>query len=154
MSASLRTFAAACSVALFAGLTLAAQATPPQQQTRAVVPVRIGGCIERVAMPAGKPPVTSPVMYKLINTQPGRTDASGGDTTSRPPQPPAMLEPEYFLASVKPIDFSKYQNQRVEVTGVTSPTKAPEGAPDDLPRQTLTASAVQVTGTECRGGSQ
>ena len=27
-------------------------------------------------------------------------------------------------------------------------------APDDLPRQTLTASAVVVTGTECRGGSR
>ena len=153
MPASLRTFVVASAAMLLVNVTLTAQATPPQQ-TAAVVPVRIAGCIERVAMPAGKPPVTSPVLYKLINTQPGRTDATGGDTTSRPAQPPATLDPEYFLASVKPLDFAKYQNQRVEVTGITSPTKPLAGAPDDLPRQTLTASAVVVTGTECRGGSR
>lgn len=143
------TFAVLCASVIVSGAILSAQATPPQQ-TR-VVPVKIAGCVERVAPAPAGTPEKSPVLYKLINTQPGRAEVSGGDTTSRPPQPPAVLDPEYLLAAAKPIDFVKYQNQRVEVTGIASPTKAPAGAPADLPKQTLTVSAVQVTSTECRG---
>ena len=147
MAALLRTCAAAGAATLFAGATLVSQASTPQQ-TR-VVPVKIAGCVERV-MPATAP-ANAPALYKLINTQPGRAEVSGGDTTSRPPQPPAVLDPEYLLAAAKPIDFVKYQNQRVEVTGIASQTKPVAGAPPDLPKQTLTVSAVQVTSTECRG---
>ena len=149
MAALLRTCTAACIATLFSAVTLFSQATTPQQ-TR-VVPVKIAGCVERVAPAPAGTPEKSPVLYKLINTQPGRAEVSGGDTTSRPPQPPAVLDPEYLLAGAKPIDFVKYQNQRVEVTGIATPTKAPAGAPADLPKQTLTVSAVQVTSTECRG---
>ena len=147
MPALLRTCAAACVATLLAGLTVAAQNTTPQQSR--AVPVKIAGCVERL-LPAGSPPDT-PAMYKLINTQPGRTQVSGGDTTSRPPQPPAVLDPEYLLAGAKPIDFAKYQNQRVEVTGIATATKAPASTKAaDLPKQTLTVTDVQVTSTECR----
>ena len=148
MPAPLRNCAALCVAMLFATLTLTAQGTT-QQQTRAV-PVKIAGCVERL-LPAGSPPNT-PAMYKLINTQPGRAEVSGGDTTSRPPQPPAVLDPEYLLASAKPIDFAKYQNQRVEVTGIATATKAPasSGQMAGLPKQTLTITDVQVMATECK----
>ncbi len=149
MAALLRTCTIACIATLFSAVTLFSQATTPQQ-TR-VVPVKIAGCIERVAPAPGGATPTAPALYKLINTQPGRAEVGGGDTTSRPPQPPSVLDPEYLLAAAKPIDFVKYQNQRVEVTGIASPTKASAGAPADLPKQTLTVSAVQVTSTECRG---
>jgi hypothetical protein len=145
----LRTSAAACVAVLLSGVTLPAQ-DPAPQQTRAV-PVKIAGCVERL-MPAGTPP-SAPAMYKLINTQPGRAEVSGGDTTSRPPQPPAVLDPEYLLAGAKPIDFAKYQNQRVEVTGIATATKPGAAAQlPDVPKQTLTVSAVQVVGTECKQG--
>ncbi len=149
MAGLIRTCTAASVAMLFCGTALFSQATTPQQ-TRAV-PVKIAGCVERVAPAPAGAAANAPARYKLINTQPGRAEVSGGDTTSRPPQPPAVLDPEYLLVAAKPIDFVKYQNQRVEVTGIATPTKPAAGAPADLPKQTLTVSAVQVTSTECRG---
>ena len=148
MPAPLRPFVVACAAMLLASVTLTAQNTTPQQ-TRAV-PVKIAGCVERV-LPAGAPPNTA-AMYKLINTQPGRAEAGGGDTTSRPPQPPTVLDPEYMLASAKPMDFAKFQNQRVEVTGIATATRAPAsgGQMSELPKQTLTVTDLQVTSTECK----
>ena len=96
MPALLRTCAAACVATLLAGLTVAAQNTTPQQSR--AVPVKIAGCVERL-LPAGSPPDT-PAMYKLINTQPGRTQVSGGDTTSRPPNRRVARTSAHWAATV------------------------------------------------------
>lgn len=150
MSSPNRTFALTCAAAVIAAATVVAD-TPQAGQTRQTraVPVKIAGCIDRL-LPAGAPP-KAPELYKLINTQPGRTQVSGGDTTSRPPQPPVVLDAEYLLVGVKPMDFAKYQNQRVEVTGIAGMTQPPAGTKaGDLPKRTLTITDVQVLATECK----
>lgn len=164
MSCRVQTLAVACVVAVVSGPNLGARTTAlpgfadalaasastanaPTQEARAV-PVRIVGCVER--MPAGTDP-TRPVMFKLINTQAGPSVMRSGDTTSRPAQAPAVLDPEYLLAAAKPIEFAKHQNQRVEVTGITTRTNVPGANPAaQFPKQTLTVSDLRVIGTECK----
>ena len=148
MPSRLEVSALACVFGLAAALTV--DARPADLQDARALPVKIVGCVERV--PAGVS--SASVMFKLMNTQPGQATAAGGDTTSRPPQPPAVLDPEYLLAAAKPIEFAKYQNQRVEVTGVTTPTKAvASNSQAQLPKQTLTVSDLRVIGTECKSAT-
>ena len=102
-----------------ASATLAAmpQNPPPSMQKPTPAPVAVQGCVDR-AMPDG------PAMYILIDAQAGGSSPvmpAGRSETPPPPtaKAPATIEPRYWLTgATSTIDFSKHQNQRVEVVGM------------------------------------
>ena len=145
-------------VMIGASATLAAmpQNPTPSMQKPTPVPVSVQGCVDR-AMPDG------PAMYVLIDAQAGGASpvvAAGRAQTTPPPPPtpkaPATVEPRYWLTgATSTIDFSKHQNQRVEVVGLVMDVPAMKpGAkplPPDAPKATLQVTSIKMLSTECKG---
>jgi len=103
------------------------------------------GCVERMppATPATNP--TAPVVptFKIMDVQAGGTG-----------QKPATLAPEYLVVGPETIQFSKFQNQWVEVTGsITAAPAAPTPARGQrgAALSTFTVTALKVVATECKG---
>jgi len=139
-----------------ASATLAAmpQNPPPSMQKPTPAPVAVQGCVDR-AMPDG------PAMYILIDAQAGGSSPvmpAGRSETPPPPtaKAPATIEPRYWLTgATSTIDFSKHQNQRVEVVGLVMDVPAMKpGAkplPPDAPKATLQVTSIKMLSTECKG---
>jgi hypothetical protein len=139
-------------IAVAAAFVAGAVTTEPQRAlaqtprpTAAPVLVLLG-CVERVApaTPASNP--TAPVVptFKIMDVQPGGTG-----------QKPTTLATEYLVVGPETIQFSKFQNQWVEVTGsITAATSAP---PPPARGQrgsalsTFTVTALKVVANECKG---
>jgi hypothetical protein len=144
-------------VMIGASATLAAmpQNPPPSMQKPAPVPVAVQGCVDR-AMPDG------PAMYILTDAQAGGSSpvmpSGRGETPPPPPtaKAPISVEPRYWLTgATSMIDFSKHQNQRVEVVGLVMDVPAMKpGAkplPPDAPKATLQVTSIKTLSTECKG---
>ena len=140
-----------------ASATLAAAQNPPPQtpptQKPTVTPVTIQGCVDRAAPQA-------PATYLLIDAQAGGASpvapARGTPPVTTPPVPPkapAHVEPRYWLTTTTSLDFSKFQNQRVEVIGIVLDTPAKPITPPipDAPKATLQATSIKMLSTECKG---
>jgi hypothetical protein len=149
---SFRLVAAAAALALgvSAGVSAqtTAQATAQRQSTPAVFSVI--GCVERIA-PTPPPARTEQTpTYKLTDVQPGVVG-----------QKPVTVGSEYQLAGSAEIDFTKHQNQWVEVTGTLAAPAPPVvassgrgGGSAQKPASVLpifTVTAVKVVNTECKG---
>ena len=145
---------AAIAAALLATGALAQQrpATSPQQTSKPAV-VSLIGCVERVtAMPSARgttqPTPTVPA-YKLIDVQPG-----AGSTLTMKPDSEFLLTVSTSLTT--PLELGKFQNQRVEATGMISPqppetvTTRPAGQNPAAALQTFTTTSVKVVSTECK----
>ena len=135
-------------------------ATPAQQPASKPAVVSLIGCVERVATPTPTPPAAGTAQpasqrpaYKLIDVQPGPGTTTSWKTDSQ------------FLLSVSPtlttpIDFGKFQNQWVEVTGTMSPgpaakvtpqpTPTPKPTAEPAPLLTFTTASVKMISTECK----
>jgi hypothetical protein len=142
-----------------ASATLAAmpQNPTPAAQMPKPAPVAVQGCIDR-AMP------DAPAMYILIDAQAGGSSpvvpAARGGTPPPPPTvtptAPVTVEPRYWLSgATSTVDFSKYQNQRVEVVGLVmdAPAMKPGAKPlqPDAPKALLQVTSIKLLSTECKG---
>ena len=153
----LKTSLTAVVAALLATGPVAQQPSPtsPQQTASKAPVVSLIGCVERVAATPPVRGISQPApqapAYKLIDVQPGT-----GPTAD-------LRADSQFLLTVStplttPIDFGKFQNQRVEVTGTISlvpsatvnppPTARPTVETTPLP--TFATTAVKVVSTECK----
>ena len=128
----------------------------PQETASKPAVVSLIGCVERVtATPPARgttPPAPQVATYKLIDVQPG-----AGTTATLKPGSQFLLT--VATAPATPIDFGKFQNQWVEVTGTISPVPPAKGNPQATPRPagdaaaalpTLATTAVKVVSTECK----
>ena len=145
--------------ALLAPAPLAQQSSIPSQPQTAskAAAVSLIGCVERVtpAQPARgtAQPTPQASAYKLIDVQPGT-----GTSANLKPGSEFLLTVATSLAT--PIDFGKFQNQWVEVTGTISPAPPPQvnppgstrpaGGASPAPLATLTTTALKVVSTECK----
>ena len=140
-----------------ASATLAAMPqNPPAAQMPKPAPVAVQGCIDR-AMP------DAPAMYILIDAQAGGSSPVVPAGTTPPPTPPTVtpkapvtVEPRYWLSgATSTVDFSKHQNQRVEVVGLVmdAPAMKPgaKPLPPDAPKALLQVSSIKLLSTECKG---
>lgn len=150
---------AVVAAALLAPGPLPQQSSTPSPQQTASKPavVSLIGCVERVmpAQPARgtTQPAPQATAYKLIDVQPGT-----GTSANLKPGSEFLLTVATSLTT--PIDFGKFQNQWVEVTGTISPapppkvnppgTTRPAGEASPAPLPTLTTTAVKVVSTECK----
>ncbi|HEX5216231.1 MAG TPA: hypothetical protein VFV98_12265 [Vicinamibacterales bacterium] len=145
----------ALAVMISASATLAAmpQTPSPSMQKPTPTPVSVQGCVDR-AMP------DAPLMYMLIDAQAGGASpvvpaGRGGTPAPPPPKAPITVEPRYWLTgATSTIDFSKHQNQRVEVVGLVmnAPAMKPgaKPLPPDAPKATLQVSSIKMLSTECK----
>jgi hypothetical protein len=142
--------AIAVSCAFLIGTSMAQQPpTSTPQTTPGAGVVSLVGCVERSPAIQGAP-ATAPATYKLIEVQPGATTRMGVKPDSQ-----FLLASSTSLAS--PIDFAKFQNQRVEVTGTltpATPAKAnPQGKPGEVAAEalpTLVLTSLKTVSTECK----
>ena len=144
-------------VGMSATLAAMPQNPPAAAQMPKPAPVAVQGCIDRATPDA-------PAMYVLIDAQAGGSSPVIPAGSTQPPPPPTVtpkapttVEPRYWLTgATSTIDFSKHQNQRVEVVGLVMETPALKpGAkplPPDAPKATLQVTSIKMLSTECKGG--
>jgi hypothetical protein len=126
-----------------------------QQTGRASQPppiVGVVGCVDRLLPPAAPNATTDPApvpppRYKLVDVQPG--------PSPDPRQPPIVPGLEYEIVGPATMEFSKYQNQWVELTGTiglpapaAAKSAAGRGQPRPLP--VLTVLTLKVVTNECK----
>ena len=98
-------------------------------------------------------PMPQTPAYRLIDVQPGT-----GTATTLKPNSQFLLTVSASVAT--PIDFGKFQNQWVEVTGTMTPVPPapanrqanppPAGQTATAPLPTFTTTALKVVSTECK----